>query len=372
MGTVCTADGNAATSSESLPRCLRAEKNLFAAAGVSVDAYDVAIPAVTAYGDAAWLHTIEVQGDSEPLVIIPGYMASAALWVRVITQLGRHCYVVDPLGTGLSARPDWIPQLSASKTEEWFAESLEAWRAAVGLDSFALAGHSLGACIATAYAERFPTRVSRLVLLSPVGMPSRPDGYEEHLRSSGPISMRAVYTLWRHGWTPHDVLRWTSKMCSRAATATATRWHRGSASPEYLEAVIEYLEATWSEGSPSGARAITSFLFPGAWARHPLGARLPKLTMRVECIYGTQDWMDFRHAENISGVGLRLVEGAGHQMHMDRPLACAEATNRALDATSVEKLASTPEAERHRLSAVTACNGNAPFWRAWEGYDLGR
>ena len=37
-----------------------------------------------------------------------------------------------------------------------------------------LVGHSLGGYLAVAYAERFPERVERLVLLSPVGLPQAP------------------------------------------------------------------------------------------------------------------------------------------------------------------------------------------------------
>ena len=36
-----------------------------------------------------------------------------------------------------------------------------------------LVGHSLGGYLAVAYAERFPERVERIVLLSPVGIPQR-------------------------------------------------------------------------------------------------------------------------------------------------------------------------------------------------------
>ena len=50
----------------------------------------------------------------------------------------------------------WCPSislhLSLSETEDWFVESLEKWRRAMGLQEFVLLGHSLGGYICSRYA----------------------------------------------------------------------------------------------------------------------------------------------------------------------------------------------------------------------------
>ena len=50
------------------------------------------------------------------------------------------------------------------------SDALESWRLQMDINSFVLAGHSLGAHAVTAYSVRFPDRVRHLFLISPVGV----------------------------------------------------------------------------------------------------------------------------------------------------------------------------------------------------------
>ncbi|KAI8639561.1 Alpha/Beta hydrolase protein [Parasitella parasitica] len=80
-----------------------------------------------------------------------------------------------------SSRPKWTLTKSSSQTwddivtnasvEEHFVESLEDWRAKVGLENMTLFGHSLGGYFATCYALKYPERVEKLILVSPAGIP---------------------------------------------------------------------------------------------------------------------------------------------------------------------------------------------------------
>jgi cardiolipin-specific phospholipase len=85
---------------------------------------------------------------------------------------------------GLSSRPS--PHLLSSpgsapiptrvsRAEHFFLSSLESWRIASGLDKMVLVGHSLGGYLASAYAVRYPERVSGLILVSPAGIPRGPE-----------------------------------------------------------------------------------------------------------------------------------------------------------------------------------------------------
>lgn len=96
--------------------------------------------------------------------------------------IGAPVYALDWLGMGRSSRPPFRITAKRSDTfnrvtqaESFFLDSLEEWRAKQGLQKMTLVGHSLGAYLAAAYAERHPDRVSKLVLLSPAGILGDPD-----------------------------------------------------------------------------------------------------------------------------------------------------------------------------------------------------
>lgn len=63
--------------------------------------------------------------------------------------------------------------------EDHFVESLEDWRAKVGLDKMTLFGHSLGGYFAVCYALKYPQRVEKLILVSPAGIPENPSVIQE-------------------------------------------------------------------------------------------------------------------------------------------------------------------------------------------------
>ena len=42
---------------------------------------------------------------------------------------------------------------------------------------FILAGHSLGGYLSTQYVLKHPENIDKLILLSPVGVPEKPEGY---------------------------------------------------------------------------------------------------------------------------------------------------------------------------------------------------
>lgn len=58
--------------------------------------------------------------------------------------------------------------------EDFFVQALEDWRKSVGAEKMCLTGHSLGGYLSAAYTLRYPERVSKLILLSPAGIPVNP------------------------------------------------------------------------------------------------------------------------------------------------------------------------------------------------------
>lgn len=124
-----------------------------------------------------------------PTVLLHGYGAGLGFYFRNLPALakwagkrGASVYAIDWLGMGRSARVpfsirarrDDIPG-RVHEAETFFVESLEEWRTKMGLQKMTLIGHSLGAYFSVVYALRYPDRVSRLILLSPAGVPRGPN-----------------------------------------------------------------------------------------------------------------------------------------------------------------------------------------------------
>jgi cardiolipin-specific phospholipase len=86
-------------------------------------------------------------------------------------------YVIDLLGMGASGRPEY-KHFEVDQAEDFFINSIRQWKEQIGLTGkYYLAGHSMGGYISTVYALRYPEDIEKLLLLSPVGVPEKPEEY---------------------------------------------------------------------------------------------------------------------------------------------------------------------------------------------------
>lgn len=117
------------------------------------------------------------------LVILHGYGAGLGFFYKNFEALSRpkgwQLYALDMLGMGRSSRPPFkLPtkdkQQSITAAEDWFIDALEEWRIKKNIDRFTLMGHSMGGYMAVAYALKYPGRLNKLILASPVGIPEDP------------------------------------------------------------------------------------------------------------------------------------------------------------------------------------------------------
>jgi pimeloyl-ACP methyl ester carboxylesterase len=104
----------------------------------------------------------EVQGEGEPLVLIPYLAADQACYAFQVADYARHftCYTVDLRGAGLSGKPDGV------YTTELFAADVAEFMQAVGIPSAHVSGLSLGAAVGTWLAATYPSLVKSLSLHS--------------------------------------------------------------------------------------------------------------------------------------------------------------------------------------------------------------
>jgi pimeloyl-ACP methyl ester carboxylesterase len=104
-------------------------------------------------------------GTGTPVVCVPGGPMQASSYFGDLGGLSAHrsLALLDPRGTGDSAAPADPATYRCDRQ----ADDLEALRLHLGLDRFDLAAHSAGAAVALLYAVRHPTRIGRLLLITP-------------------------------------------------------------------------------------------------------------------------------------------------------------------------------------------------------------
>ncbi|WWD20070.1 hypothetical protein CI109_104544 [Kwoniella shandongensis] len=353
------------------------------------------------------ISTRENKDSKEAVVVLHGYAAALGFFFRnweSISQsaasTSRRTFFLDWLGMGLSSRPS--PALlnspssaptptRVSRAEHFFVSSLESWRIASGLEKMILVGHSLGGYLASAYAVRYPERVSGLILVSPAGIPHGPeyvkypltaelggkprpkqlsrensetsrdldgavDAAEAEIEGGGKASeakgeakewqerrkqslvrqgmMKFFVWGWERGLSPFSILRSVGPFGPMWVGKYSAR-RFAAQSEEDVRDLHSYIYGT-SIMKGSGEYCISHILAPGAYARIPILDRINRVKVPVTFLYGDNDWMDVDggHAsvEALKKAGnqkasVHVIPKAGHHLYLDNP----EVTNKILD-----------------------------------------
>ena len=272
--------------------------------------------------------------DEIPLVLMHGYCNGALYFYRNLCGLSNHfksVYSIDMFGWGLSSRPPFRTQdKSVESAEAVFVESLEAWRYENGIEKMILGGHSMGGYYAVAYCEKYPERVEKLFLISPVGVPHL-EG--EHTVENASLTARTAFglvkTFWRNNITPGSVMRTLSESRGRNLVRSYLDRRIPAITSEEEKKVLHEYMYTNNILPGSGEFALNRVLKPIAYARKPTIYRIPKLKVpKVTFIYGAQDWMDpigghdvkqkcEEYGNNAPHVKVYTVRDAGHLMFLE-------------------------------------------------------
>jgi pimeloyl-ACP methyl ester carboxylesterase len=104
----------------------------------------------------------EVQGEGDPLVLIPYLAADQACYAFQVAEYSRHyrCISVDLRGAGLTDKPE------GEYTTELLADDVAAFMSAIGVERAHVSGLSLGAATGMWLAAKHPARVASLSLHS--------------------------------------------------------------------------------------------------------------------------------------------------------------------------------------------------------------
>ena len=198
-------------------------------------------------------------GEGPPVIFIHGGFMNHQIWETQVTALlksGFRVITFDLRGHGRSDKP------MSSYTSEMYASDLEAFQEALEIEKVALVGWSLGATVATAYASRYPDRLTHLCLVS-TGIfdglaPASSEGEDEHGLD--------IDRLLAHQRTnrPEGMAAYVERMVSDDADERMKDWlwEMGMQTPQRvaLKTLEIYLDPDYS----AMGRTLSSLSVPGA------------------------------------------------------------------------------------------------------------
>lgn len=272
------------------------------------------------------------------LVMVNGLGAALGVFYQNLVPLSKdipnsRVYALDWLGMGRSGRPAFPADPETSVPMDgirFFLDAFEDWRAQQGLDRFVLVGHSLGGYLSALYALWNPQRVTRLILVSPAGLPPYHSNPEVEEAVGGVVAVNGqlvpgwIRWLWARNITPQCFVRWFGPLGPSCVRQYVSRRLPTLPAADVL-LFSEYMYHMTADVG-SGEYALGTLMRPGAWAKEPLHDRLQELEMPVAFIYGSDDWMDYRHAQEAAAqikvpVKIIRVPNSGHQLYLENPVA---------------------------------------------------
>lgn len=289
-------------------------------------------------------------GDKDKLptiVLIHGYAGSALTFYPMFKYLkGKyHVIAIDLLGMGCSSRPEF---LASSTTEAglFFVESLELWRQQMKLDKMTLVCHSLGSYIGAKYAHHYPEHVSKMVLLSPLGVEKNLKGFAQEFRRADTDSIRVrkyIYglarILLRNHQSPIDVLRVLGRKLSYILIDDyVTR--RLFLKDQEKESLLPYFYQM-ALCKKSGELAIGRIIELSLAAYEPTHDEIKAARdrgIKMVIAFGETDFTNTKFNEKPvaqtlteEGFNVHIIPDATHQVYFEEPEECARVVDKIFD-----------------------------------------
>ena len=112
------------------------------------------------------------------LLLIHGFSGTGCMYYRMIKHLIKFYWVttIDLLGQGCSGTPPF-GLAQSEESVDYFMLSIEAWMQTVDYRStpYILLAYSFGAYLSSFYATRYPEKIDKVIMLSPLGLVSKPE-----------------------------------------------------------------------------------------------------------------------------------------------------------------------------------------------------
>ena len=260
--------------------------------------------AITIDGDRVVYRTA---GKGPVLLLVHGMAGSAVTWRHVIPALAKRFAVVAPdlLGQGLSDKPHSEYSLGA------YANTLRDVMDALGHRRATVVGQSLGGGIAMQFADQFPERCERLVLVDSGGLGRQVTFYLRMLALPGFESVFPLFCTPRIRAAGNLVATWLARAGVQSTPASQEIWR----------SYASLADAANRRAFFRSLRDVIDFSGQAVSARGRLyrAARLPTLI-----VWGAQDpFLPRRHAvaahKAIRGSRLEIFAGVGHYPHCEAP-----------------------------------------------------
>ncbi len=245
----------------------------------------------------------EDEGSGVPVLLIHGHTMDRRIWDPVMPGLRAGDLRVlrpDLRGHGLSTRPDFGYHVSHH------ASDMAAVLDDAGIDSATVVGYSIGGGVALEMALTLPSRLSGLVLMSPV-MPDRPfeAAFMDNLREVARITRsEGIEAAMIGPWASSPLFEFSfSKAGIREAAMAINRDFPGA---EYLATQRDRIEREWT-----------------------VPERLSEIDVGTVVIAGDRETPGFRlfaeeAAGGIPGARIEFFESCGHLLPLEEPDRVAE------------------------------------------------
>jgi pimeloyl-ACP methyl ester carboxylesterase len=232
----------------------------------------------------------EVQGEGEPLVLIPYLAADQACYAYQVADYAKQftCYTVDLRGAGRSGKPE------GSYTTELFADDVAAFMRAAGITRAHVSGLSLGAATGMWLAAKHPSLVKSLSLHSAW---TATDPY-----------LRVVVEGWR---TMAKALDSTTEMVIQGIFPWCFTPELYAAKPEYIDSLAAFVRSRPMPPVDALLRQSDAVL------AHDATGALGRIEAPTQITFGQRDAVtSIRFAspltEGIKGSELVVFEGCSH------------------------------------------------------------
>jgi pimeloyl-ACP methyl ester carboxylesterase len=248
------------------------------------------------------LNVVDTGGDGPPLLFIHGLGGRWQNWLLNIPAfMDRHRVIAPDLpGFGHSEMP------SGRISIQGFARVIDALCGELGVDGPVVVGNSMGGFIGAELALAFPTRVSRLVLVSAAGLSV------EHLKRQPILAAGRLMAVGaaRSGVKSLPVV--TRPRLRRAALQLVVRY------PERISVPLatELVAGAGTDGFVGGLDAVLGYKFRD---------RLPEIEVPVLVVWGRNDILipvaDAHEYTRLIGPNAHAVifEDTGHLSMLERP-----------------------------------------------------
>jgi pimeloyl-ACP methyl ester carboxylesterase len=221
-----------------------------------------------------------------PIVLVPGLICSARIWVPVMPALWRH----GPLMVANHIRDDSMAAIARRILTE-------------APPRFALAGHSMGGYIAFEIMRQAPERVAKLALLNTQARPDTPEATARRrgmvTRAQGGGYRAVVDELWTNFVHP-----------SRSGDASLRQVVHDMADDVGVEAFVRQQNAIMTR--PDSRPTLTAI-------------RCPTLVLTCDSDNTVPNKLSQEMTDAIAGSWLVTLENCGHLPQLERPGQTAEA-----------------------------------------------